>query len=125
MTSLSLFSAHALWAIDGDADRSLSALLNVMRNGTSYYKNKSTGFIGDMGKAASTAVPDLTVLKQEESPSIRRGAVVSLGKIGGAATSAISALKEIEKNDPIQSVWKAAQDSLRLIQSYTLRETAE
>lgn len=112
---VTLFSAHALWSISGETELPLAALLHVVKHGERYHLIRASEFLGNLGEAASPAVKELIRLASVRDLSIRRGAIIALGKVGKAAEEAVPALKQIGQDDPVPSVREAALESMEKI----------
>jgi HEAT repeat protein len=64
--------------------------------------------LGEIGPAASEALPQLTELLDHEDPDVRMQALVTLGEIGEASAPAVPAILERVNTDEFESVKLAA-----------------
>lgn len=81
--ALNCGAALAIWRITGDLKKTLSVLIKAISNTDESYPDRlrAVRALGQMGRAAKSAVPHLEKLLKDNSPVLRRGAAATLKEI--------------------------------------------
>lgn len=114
-------AAAALSYLPDQADNVVEQLMELLEHEDSLLQMTATVALGNAEDRAKPAVGRLMELAASEDTEqdIRRAAVVTLGRIGPAASAALPMLEQLEskvKEDPEQAALLAAvQDAVRLI----------
>ncbi|MCA9113980.1 MAG: HEAT repeat domain-containing protein [Planctomycetaceae bacterium] len=114
-------AAAALSYLPDQADNVVEQLMELLEHEDSLLRMTATVALGNAEDRAKPAVGRLMELAASEDTAqdIRRAAVVTLGRIGPAASAALPMLEQLESNvkeDPEQAALLAAvQDAVRLI----------
>jgi HEAT repeat protein len=95
------YMALALWRIEGKAEVSVAALIELTKDRSQpyYYLRKPAEFLGAIGPPARAAVPRLREMLKEEDPAVRASAALALWQIDGEAEAALPALVAALKDD--------------------------
>jgi HEAT repeat protein len=85
-----LYAAQALWRVQGKPDQALPVLAAGLKDEAA--PDLAAMLLGEMGAAASPAVPALGELTRHKNEYVRAQAMYALGRIGPAAAPAVPAL---------------------------------
>jgi|GEM_PF-5112564 len=92
-------------------EKLLPELLQDLRSGSSEDKRQSIELLGNAGRKAVPAIPELILCLDDPEPSVRQAAADALARFGGEAKDAIPALTR-HTEDADQQVGKAAKAAL-------------
>lgn len=73
-------------------------LIDDLHSDISWEKQLAAVELGHLGKGASSAIPDLELLLQNENKSVRSAAVLAMARIGHYSASMVSPLIELLQN---------------------------
>lgn len=96
--------------------QSVEQWIDVLEHGNLRNRVQAAKALGALGRHAPEVVEPLTAALEDESPQVRRAAVISLGLTGSAASSALPALKTLE-NDRDEQVRRVAASVVRRLVS--------
>lgn len=105
-----LFDGLRIATLPQDID--VSSLIKLLQGDDFFERLRAVRTLGWFGSDAKLAVPELIVTLADEEEEIRKQAVISLGKIGVAASAAISHLRAMQ-SEPLLGHY--ARESLQQI----------
>ena len=91
-------AANAIASIDPDGNVSVDALMHSMDDADKYVRWRSVIALGELGEAASDAIPSLSDTLVNEEPFIQRAVADTLGWIGPGSVPALIGV--LESDDP-------------------------
>ena len=113
---LGVNAAASLLKVDpGASETVLNVLMNGLKDSQSFVRNSAIRALGQMGKEAKEAVPDLANALKDEDRMCRLAAAQALEGLGEDAQDAIPALYDVLKDDD-ERLRKAARHALDKIQ---------
>jgi len=113
--SVMLAAARALAEL-GHGEKSVAALVGMLKAGGPADPQTAAEALGDLGDAARAAVPALKEALKDKDQFLREAAAAALGDIGLGAKAAVPALETALK-DTEEVVREAAAESLKKIQA--------
>ncbi|MCG7529623.1 PBS lyase, partial [Streptomyces sp. OfavH-34-F] len=85
-------AAGALWAVEGDAEAVLPALLGGLKADNVYARRAAADALGSLGERAAGAVPRLRGLLRHRELWLRVDAAIALWEVSGRATASVPVL---------------------------------
>jgi HEAT repeat protein len=114
-TAIRLAASKALFRLDGQTNRHVQLLMDVLKTGNENDRWLTLDGLTDFALASGAGVPLIVRALADESNRVRGKAAVDLGKLGSAAEAAIPALRDA-LHDTHSNVRDAAAEALAKIQ---------